>query len=123
MFLVVAGLLTAETVQAQGTAFTYQGRLNTVGGAATGSYDLTFTVYDAVTDGNPVGSALTNSPTAVSNGLFTVTLDFAGGVFNGNPRWLEIGVRTNGSGSFTTLSPRQAIRPVRMPLPLYPGHA
>jgi len=111
LFLIVAGLLTAETVQAQGTAFTYQGRLNAAGGAANGSYDLTFEVYDAITNGSPVSSLLTNSPTAVSNGLFTVTVDFGSGVFNGNPRWLEVGVRTNGNGLFNTLSPRQALLP------------
>ncbi len=45
------------------------------------------------------------------NGLFTTTLSF-GSVFNGAAYWLEIGVRTNGStGSFTILSPRQAITP------------
>jgi hypothetical protein len=112
LFLVVAGLLTAETVQAQGTAFTYQGRLNTVGGAANGSYDLTFTVYDSTNEpGTIVAGPLTNSAVSVSNGLFTVTLDFLGGVFDGNPRWLEIGVRSNGAGIFTTLSPRQALLP------------
>jgi len=44
----------------------------------------------------------------VSNGLFTVTLDF-GNQFPGANRWLEIGVRTNGVGAYTTLSPRQPI--------------
>jgi len=44
----------------------------------------------------------------VSNGLFTVTLDF-GANFPGANRWLEIGVRTNGGGAYTTLSPRQAL--------------
>ena|SRR6185369_16982810 len=31
----------------QGTAFTYQGRLNDNGNAANGIYDLRFTIYDA----------------------------------------------------------------------------
>ena len=53
----------------------------------------------------------TNSAVAVSNGLFTVMLDF-GAVFNGAARWLEIGVRPGGSASdFTMLSPRQALSP------------
>jgi len=30
-------------------------------------------------------------------------------VFNGTPRWLDIGVRTNGGGAFTTLTPRQEL--------------
>ena len=105
--------------QAQGTAFTYQGRLNNGGSAANGSYDLSFTVYDAVTGGNLIGS-LTNSATSVSNGLFTAALDF-GGVFTGTNYWLEIGARTNGNGTFVTLSPRQSITPT--PYAIYSASA
>jgi hypothetical protein len=46
----------------------------------------------------------------VSNGLFTVTLDF-GSEFNGADRWLELAVRTNGGVAFTALTPRQAVMP------------
>ena len=109
-------LLSAVILQpsafAQGTAFTYQGQLSDNGNPANGSYDLTFAVFDALTVGNQVGSSLTNAATSASNGQFTVTLDFGPGVFTGDPRWLEIGVSTNGSGgAFTTLTPRQAITP------------
>ena len=95
---------------AQGTAFTYQGRLNDGANPASGTYDLRFSIYDAAGGGAQQGSTVTNAATAVSNGLFTVTLDF-GNQFTGGGRWLEIGVRTNGSGSFTTLSPRQQLTP------------
>jgi hypothetical protein len=70
---------------AQGTAFTYQGRLNDGGGTANSSYDLRFAVYDAATNGVQQGSTLTNTATTVSNGLFTVALDF-GNQFPGTPR-------------------------------------
>ncbi len=96
------------TSSAQGTAFTYQGRLNDGANPANGNYDLRFTLFDALTVGNQVGSLLTNSPVSVSNGLFTVTLDF-GANFPGADRWLEIGLRTNASGTFTILLPRQCI--------------
>jgi hypothetical protein len=97
---------------AQGTAFTYQGRLNANGGPATGSYDLAFTIYDSTNlPGNVIVGPITNSATAVTNGIFTVTLDFGPGVFTGHARWLEIAVETNNGGSFTTLSPRQEITP------------
>lgn len=100
-----------STVFAQGSAFTYQGRLNDGAGAANGIYDLRFTIYDAAGAGAVIAGPLTNSAIAVSNGLFTVALDF-GAVFNGAARWLEIGVRPDGSaGDFTTLAPRQAISP------------
>jgi hypothetical protein len=94
------------TILAQGTAFTYQGRLNDGASPASGSYDVTFTLFATSNGGSAVAGPLTNTATAVSNGLFTVTLDF-GNQFPGTPRWLEIGVCTNGSGAFVTLSPRQ----------------
>jgi hypothetical protein len=46
----------------------------------------------------------------VTNGIFVVPLDFGAAVFDGSPRFLEIGVRPAGSTSpFTTLSPRQQV--------------
>ena len=103
--------LQLSTAFAQGTAFTYQGQLNNNGAVANGSYDLQFAVFDAAAGGSPISSALTTNAVAVSNGLFTVTLDFGAGVFTGADRWLEIGVCTNGVGAFTTLIPRQQITP------------
>ena len=46
----------------------------------------------------------------MADGLFTVALDFGSGAFTGAARWLEIAVRCPaGSGTYTTLSPRQAL--------------
>ena len=102
-------LLSVAAVRAQGTAFTYQGRLNAGANPANGSYDLKFSLYDT---NQPAGVLIagpaTNTATAVSNGLFAVVLDF-GNVFPGADRWLEIGVRSNGSGAFTTLAGRQRL--------------
>jgi hypothetical protein len=92
-----------------GTAFTYQGRLNDGANAANGIYDLRFTICDSATNGSVVAGPLTNAAVAISNGLFTVTLDFGSGVFDGSARWLDIGVRTNGGGAFAALTPRQAL--------------
>src|SRR5262245_20280254 len=87
-----------STAFAQGTAFTYQGRLNDSGGPATGNYDLQFTLFDAATNGSTVAGPITNSPTTVSNGLFTVILDFGSAPFTGADLWLEIAARaTNGA--------------------------
>lgn len=99
-----------STAFAQGTAFTYQGRLNSGGTAASGSYDLRFVLYDSSVGGNQEGPILTNSAASVSNGLFTVTMDF-GNVFPGAARWLDLGVRTNGGGAFVTLNTRQLLTP------------
>src|SRR6266567_8452823 len=87
-----------STAFAQGTGFTYQGRLNDGASPANGSYDLTFALFDVPSGGSALAGPLTNSATAVSNGLFTVTLDL-GANFPGADRWLEIAVRTNGPGS------------------------
>jgi trimeric autotransporter adhesin len=100
-----------STAFAQGAAFTYQGRLNDGANPAQGIYDLGFTIYDAGGGGNVIAGPLVNTAVAVSNGLFTVTLDFGSDVFTGEARWLEIDVRTNGGAGFATLSPRQQLTP------------
>src|SRR5262245_51930587 len=97
-----------STCLAQGTAFTYQGQLTDNGTVAAGAYDLAFSLFGVSSGGTPVTPPLTNSAVAVSNGLFTVTLDF-GANFPGADRWLEIAVSTNGAGAFSTLRPRQKI--------------
>ena len=99
----------AATALAQGTAFTWQGRLSDAGQPANGLYDLSFVLYDAGSGGTALGTN-TIPAAAVTNGLFTTTLDF-GAVFGGNSRWLEIAVRTNGSGVFTAMNPRQQVTP------------
>ncbi|HEY2952151.1 MAG TPA: hypothetical protein VGK40_06195, partial [Verrucomicrobiae bacterium] len=97
-------------LNAQGTGFTYQGRLTDNGNPANGNYDLRCALFDAATGSGQIGNPITNAPVAVSNGLFTVTLDFGAGAFSGAARCLEIGVRTNGSvGPYSTLSPRQPV--------------
>jgi hypothetical protein len=112
LFLLLSTINCQLSTFAQGTAFTYQGRLNDGANPASGTYDLQFTIYDSTNQpGVVIAGPLTNVATAVSNGLFTVALDFGAGVFTGADRWLEIGVRTNGAVLFTTISPRQNIAP------------
>ena len=110
MVTLIGVLLATNSILAQGTAFTYQGSLSDSGHPANGSYDIEFTIYDAVTNGNAVRVPLTNSATYITNGFFTIELDPGAGVFTGAPRWVEIGVRTNGgAGGFTILPQRQAL--------------
>src|SRR5260370_19735094 len=98
-----------STASAQGTPFPYQGSLSDNGSPANGTnYGMVFYLYDAPTNGNLVGN-LGIVSVSVSNGLFTVPLDF-GTNFPGADRWLEITVQKNGGG-FTTLSPRQKLTP------------
>ncbi len=105
-------------VAQQTTAFTYQGQLRDGGTNANGTYSMMFKLYNAVTDGNQIGSAITNSPT-LANGLFSVNLDFGAGAFDGNARWLDITV-TNG-GTTQILSPRVQVLPA--PYSLYASYA
>jgi hypothetical protein len=94
---------------AQGSAFTYQGFLSSGGNPANGPYDVTFSLYNASTNGNQVAGTITNQ-VQVINGLFTTVLDF-GPVFSGTPYWLEIGVSPSGINLFTTMLPRQFLSP------------
>ena len=73
---------------------------------------MTFALFATNSGGNTVAGPMTNSVTGVTNGLLAVMLDFGNSVFTGSNLWLEIGVRTNGAASFTTLSPRQPILPM-----------
>ncbi len=112
LLLGLAALWGASHVLAQdaiGTDFTYQGQLKEGGLLTNGPYDFQFSLYDAASGGSQVGSTLTRDDVGVSDGLFTVELDF-GDVFDGNERWLEIAVRPGDStGAYTTLTPRQQL--------------
>ena len=119
--LIAFSLISLSTARAQTTAFTYQGSLANDGVPANGSYDLTFTLFDTNSSGAPIAGPVTNSATTVSNGLFTTTIDFGTGVFNGTNYWLEIAVQTNGGGGFTTLAPRQQVTPT--PYAIYSANA
>jgi hypothetical protein len=111
-YAMVVALYSIETLHAQNTAFTYQGQFNDGGYPANGNYDLTFAVYDTFTPpGDLIAGPITNSAVAVSNGLFTATLNFGNGAFTGADRWLEITARATGGTNFTTLSPRQKLTP------------
>jgi alpha-galactosidase len=100
----------AICASAQTNSITYQGRLTDGATPATGTYDLRFTLFATNAFGAPVAGPITNASVAVSNGIFTASMDFGSGVFTGDPRWLEIAVRTNGSVSpYVTLAPRQAL--------------
>lgn len=95
-----------------GNSFTYQGKLTLNGQPANGPYDFTFLLKDSPTFGSSVGPANGLEDVAVTNGLFTVTLDFGPNAFNGSARWLDISVRPGASiGVPTTLTPRQPLNP------------
>jgi len=109
-YLMAALLGVALTINlhAQTSAFTYQGQLTDNGSPANGLYNFNFTVWDSATGGSPVSLGFALAAVPVTNGLFTVTLDFGPGVFDGNARWLDIATAATGN-SFQPLTPRQLI--------------
>ncbi len=111
LLMFIAVMLVTMAARAQGTAFAYQGRLQNNGAPANGNYDLTFSLYTTNAGGTAVAGPVTESATAVSNGLFTTTIDFGTGTFTGTDYWLDISVSPAGSNTFTELTPRQPILP------------
>jgi len=114
LLLTMLWLLSPCAAFAQGTAFTYQGRLTDNGNPASGNYDMQFKLYDTATVGTGFqqGTTITNSTVQVTSGGFTVQLDFGvcATCFNGNARFLETSVRLSGSpNAYTVLMPRQPI--------------
>lgn len=106
----LALLASLQQAKAQGTAFTYQGRLDSGTNPANGHYDFTFSLYNASSGGAEIAGPLTDLDVGVTNGLFIVSVDF-GPVYNGTSYWLQLQVRTNGNGTFTPLSPLQELTP------------
>jgi trimeric autotransporter adhesin len=113
-FLFVALVILVGTHQAaaQGTAFTYQGRLNAGASPADGVFDFRFKLYFDAAGDNQAGSTVLTNGLPVTNGLFTATVDFGEGIFNGSNFWLEVDVRTNGAATYNDLMPLQALTPV-----------
>ncbi|MBN1391318.1 MAG: hypothetical protein JW947_00780 [Sedimentisphaerales bacterium] len=102
-----------------GQEFTYQGRLIDSDQPADGLYDFQFRLFDANTAGNQIGDDANKPDVDVIDGYFTTELNF-GSVFDGNERWLDIGVRPGEQSDpceYTFLRPRQKITPT--PYALY----
>lgn len=109
IFLSIAMVLVFTTIGlGQSTEFTYQGRLldNTL--PPTANYDFEFSLWNSLVNGTQQGSTQTISGVAVSNGIFTVRLNF-GTQFDGSARFLQLAMRPSSGGAYTTLAPRQPI--------------
>lgn len=120
--LLLASLPGGHAVAQMDPEFTYQGQLQEDGLPANGTYDLRFILYDSEAGGSQVGSIEEIGDVSVTDGLFQVELNFGASAFVGQPRWLEIGVRDAAStGSYSTLSNRQPIKPAPYTIGLLPG--
>ena len=114
-FLLIAalGLACGPSAWAEDSVFTYQGRLTVSGAPFTGSAEFIPTLWTSEVGGSQVAASNPAIPVAeVSNGLFTLHLDFGSTSFPaGSERWLQLEVRTV-IGPFTLLGSRQRITAV-----------
>lgn len=102
----------APAAAALGYGFNYQGALDLGGTPANGEFDLRFTLYDSATGGNLIGSPVVLADVAMTQGRFSVMLDFGADAFGPDARWLQIEVKELDRTQYTLLSPRQRISPV-----------
>lgn len=114
--VVIASVVAASVASAQSTAFSYQGQLRSNGAPANGVHDFRFRLFDAPSGGSLIGSSQCADNISVNNGLFAATMDFGNQFVAAVPRYLEIQVRSDtgldcGTGTYTTLLPRQLITP------------
>ncbi len=121
--LAFAGAAIGQPPHEIGTAFTYQGRLVKDGVAVTDTCDFEFTLWDDPTAGTQQSPTETHSgvdAVDVSDGLFTVGLDFGPDIFIGEGRWLAMSVCCPSTCAVVPLTGRQELTPTPYALAL-PG--
>ncbi len=112
IFIFVMVLVIPAAIYAQGSSFSFQGRLNDGTNPANGAYDLEFRLFSTLQGGTPIDNMTVARPnTALINGVFSVILNFGSTAFiNPNSVFIEISVRPNGSpNAYTILGPRQQL--------------
>lgn len=95
---------------ATGSGFTYQGRLIKNGQPISDTCALSISLWDASSGDNFLNSN-TFTTVPISNGLFTVQIDYGASTFNGEERWIEMAVKCTGDANYITLSPRTKLTP------------
>jgi hypothetical protein len=91
------------------TTITYQGQLRQSDLPYSGFAHMRFSIWDLPAGGLSVAVPIDIASVEVVNGLFQVKLDFGEAAFQGNARWLEIAIQSEGGGDFVTVSPRQEV--------------
>ncbi|MBU6411913.1 MAG: hypothetical protein KGS45_00425 [Planctomycetes bacterium] len=117
-FLTVQTLVRAASLLAGGEAlaipFTFQGELRDGGTAVNGVYDMQFSLFGVATGGTKIGDTQCADNVTVTNGRFTVVLDF-GNTFDGTDRFLAIDLRADtglacdDSSGFATFTQRAQV--------------
>jgi hypothetical protein len=112
LLLLLLGAAFSVHAVPQGTAITYQGELKQSGQPASGIFDFQIGLYLQASGGLAV-DVLQLEDVQVTDGIFTLALDFTAAPFVGDQTWLEIGVRPGATtDGFTGLLPRQALTSV-----------
>ena len=107
--VLLIALTLPQILNAQTSAFNYQGRLTEASNPANGPFQMQFKLFDSPGGLGQIGSTIADIPVTVTQGIFSVKLDFGANAMSGANRWLEIAVRHNSGESYTTLSPREQI--------------
>src|SRR5687768_11981609 len=109
IFLIVLWCLGSLAAAAQTTEFTYQGRLVENSAPANGTYEMRFRLFDDTNTQQPATTPITidftvanSNPVTVTNGSFTVRLDFTSAAFTGGARFLDVSVRRTAADPFTS---------------------
>jgi hypothetical protein len=89
--------------------FTYHGSLQDSGKPAEGSYDLELTLYTAASSGRAIGGPLVLYKVPVHAGSFSTQADFGALADVAATAWIEVRVRSAGSGEFAALSARAPV--------------
>ena len=100
----IIALIIASTTASAQTEFTYQGTIEVAGVPANGLYDMQFRLSDFTTPG---GFHISDEVLAitVTDGLFSVEVDFGFSHYSSITQEIEILVRqTGGGGGYTALS-------------------
>lgn len=117
----------ASATGSVGSTFSYQGKLKKGGTPVSNTCDFRFSLWDQMgtgvppTGGTQIGNTESESGISVTDGLFTVDLNFGSSAFDGQERYLQITVKCTGDSDFSTLSPRQPIYATPYALSLRPG--
>lgn len=100
-----------ESIQS-GTEFSYQGVLTKGGTPFTGAADLRFSLWNDATStlpGTQYGGSILRPGVPVSNGVFTVQLDFGSSVFSEKRRFLQVESMVAPEVEFTAILPRTPV--------------
>lgn len=98
-----AGLGTSVLAAPPTYPFTYQGRIDQGSVSFTGQVDMVFSLFDDLTNGTEVATAITKTNVQVTDGVFQVELDFGPTAFDSTERYLAISI------DGVPLTPRQRI--------------